>query len=349
METEKQEINMYYSDILVTLGNILDPNIRGEIYLGKRSINSQTYEDKPLPQDDLSKEGYEYNKIIEEQIEKEINKGQLTLTMFTCPNGDATDVKNDFPRIIPTKFNQDQVFVQRLPLLLNLIKTAERQEIPINLNVIIGDTDFLTYYYPMIESNNIDVDFERYIKRVTTYRDSLVCKLRDTFSKNGIWVDICSYGDQDITNLGLRETKIQKSTINVISLMLNTLNWGTDEIDSRFIDQKDIKEEAFYTSRRCNNSRRFDKTIFADKEDSVYVQMARIKAKEYREQGKIVKDLGGKIILMDELPPALKTRFLTNKGDLLFIFPWIRNEDVWRTRNSNELEIVNEMKRTLKG
>jgi hypothetical protein len=348
MEYNEKEVSTSYSYILPTLGKILDPNIRGEIYLGKRYINSETYEEEPIPQVNLSENAYLYDQLIKEQVEKEINEGKLTLTMFTCPNGNATDIRNNFASIIPPKFNQDQILVQRIPLLMNLIREANRQEIPINLNMIIGDTDFLTYYYPVIEINNLEADLEKYIQNVTTYRDSLVCILRETFTRNGISVDICDYGDQNVANLGLDETNIQKSSINVISLMLNTSTWETEQIDPTRIDFKDIEEESFYTSRRCN-SKRFDSTIFAENDITVYEQMARIKVNEYRKQGRMVSELGGKIILMDELPPALKTRFFTNQSDLLFIFPWIRNEDAWRTQDLNELEVVNKVKKTIKG
>lgn len=348
MNEYEKEISTDYSVILPTLGKALDPNIRGEIYLGRRSISSRSYEEEPIPQVNLLKYGYEYDQLIRKQVEEEICKGKLTLTMFTCPNGDATDIRNNFAAIIPPKFNQNQVLVQRIPLLMNLIREANKQKIPINLNMILGDTDFLTYYYPVIERNNVVLDLDKYIQNVTTYKDSLASMLKETFTKNGVAVDICSYGDQDIANSGLEQTVLVKSTINVISLMLNTSIWGTEKIDYTSIEVADIDEEAYYTSRRCN-SQRFDSTIFAGNDSTVYKQMAEIKAKEYRKQGKLVRKLGGKIILMDELPPALKTRFLTNEGYLLFVFPWIRNEDNWRNRDSNELEIVNKVKKAIRG
>jgi hypothetical protein len=346
IETEQTKEELPYSDALVTLGDVLDPNIRGEIYMGKRSIDSTTYEEQTIPNCDLSDKGYEYSEIIREQIEREIKENRLTLTMFTCPNGDATDIENRFSEIIPTEFDKNQIFFQRISLLKKLFSLANSQEIPLTLNVVIGDTDFLTYYYPLIESSTKEIDLEEYIKNTVKFRDSITATLKKFFGQGGINADVYSYKDQDITDLKLANLRQPRSTINVISLLLNSTNWGTEEIDSSSIDPRDIQEETFYTSRRCNSSR-FDKAIFANREESVYKQMAKIKANEYRKQGDIVKNLGGRIVLMDELPPSLKTRFLTNKKDLLFLFPWIRSNDDWRNQNKEELEYIRDLKKDL--
>jgi len=348
LDKYEKEIRPGYADILSTLGKILDPNIRGEISLGKRSIQLNTYEDQPIPDSDLTKKGEEYDQLIQHQVERELRSGKLTLTMFTCPNGNATDIRNDSASVIPPKFNLDQILVQRFPLLFTLIKKADIQKIPLNLILIIGDTDFLADYDPLIKSNNTAIDLEGYIQNVTAYRDSLINTFRERLFKKGLYIDVYGYKDQDISNLYLEQTSIQRPTVSVISLMLNTSIWGTDTINPLDIDQRDIIEEAFYTSRRCN-SPRFDPTIFAGRTPAVYQQIAEIKANEYRKQGEMVKKLGGKIILMDELPPALKTRFLTNKKDLLFIFPWIRDEDRWRNQDPKELKIVTEVKKAIKG
>ncbi len=344
-QTEKRE-EIPYSEILVTLGDILDPRIRGEIATGRRQIAARTYEDEPLPSKELEMEAQRYDLEIMEEIEREISEKQgVVLTMFTCMNGNAADIQNKGSEIIPKTFDKNQVFIQRFALLRKIFREAEKQDIRVTLNVIIGDIDFLTDYYPTIERSEVDINLEQYFSNAQMYRDDLTENLRKVFYENGISADIFNFGDQDVTTLSLDEAVPTKSSINVMSLLLNTANWGTEEIGEGEIDERDILEEAFYTSRRCN-SERFDPNVFAGLPIDAYEQIARIKACGYRKQGEIVKRIGGKILLMDELPPALKTRFLAkNPSDLLFIFPWIREEDAWKNQNLVEMEKVNRVKR----
>lgn len=343
-QTDKKE-EMSYSEILVTLGDILDPRIRGEIATGRRQIEAKTYEDEPLPSEELELEAEKYDLEIMAEIEREIEeKGCVTLSMFTCMNGNATDMQNKGAEIIPKTFDKNQVFIQRFALLRKIFREAENQDIRVTLNIIIGDIDFVTDYYPTIEKSPIDIDLEQYFSNAQMYRDDLTDNIRKTFYENAINVDIFSFGDLDVTNLSLDKAVPMKSSINVMSLLLNTTNWDIEEIQNGEIDERDIAEEAFYTSRRCNSGR-LDPNVFARLPEEVYRQIARIKACGYRKQGEIVRKIGGKIILMDELPPALKTRYLSKNKDLLFLFPWIREGDAWKNQNQVQMERVNKVKR----
>ncbi|MHC1717002.1 MAG: hypothetical protein AB9915_03935 [Candidatus Dojkabacteria bacterium] len=356
MEQTDTNEEMPYSEILVTLGDVLDPNIRGEIAMGKRQITGKTYEDQPIPSQDLSKIAENYREQIIDQIEQELREeGQFTLTMFTCPNGNATDMKNKFAEIIPQSFDSNQIFFQRLPLVKKLFKEANNQNLCVTLNLILGDDDFLSYYYPAIKDkiSQSDLNFDQYLENVVSYRDSLVGEIRKIFIKENIKADIFDYEKLSVTDTGRTYDKYStnRSAVNVISLSLNTATgWNTQEIDGEkeVVEGGDVSEEAFYTSRRCN-SPRFDPNVFANLSQEAYEKMARIKMNSYRRQGEMVRKIGGRIVLMDELPPALKTRFLNNdNSNLLFLYPWIREGDAWRTRDVVKLEKINRLKEVLK-
>jgi len=356
MEQTDTKEDMKYSEILVTLGDILDPNIRGEIATGRRQITGKTYEEQPIPSEDLSEVAEGYRQLIVGQVEQEFTEnGRLTLTMFTCPNGNATDIKNSFPEIIPKNFDSNQILFQRLPLIKKLFKEADKQDLPITLNLIIGDDDFLSYYYPAIKYkiSSSELDFNQYYENVAAYRDSLVGELRNSFLKENIEAGVMNCQSSSVTNsIGIFEKNYpNRSVVNVISLSLNVASaWDTREIDfsKEFVEMGDIAEEAFYTERRCN-SPRFDPNIFANLAKGEYERMARIKMNSYRRQGEMVRGIGGRIVLMDELPPALKTRFLNNRNsNLLFLFPWIRERDAWRTKDVAKLAEINRLKEALK-
>ncbi len=345
MEKTDTKEELPYSKIIVTLVNILDERIRGEIATGKRQISGNTYEETPIPSSDLSETAQEYELDIEEQINYELSeKGFLTLTMFSCPNGNATDMYNNFQGIIPQEFNQEQVFMQRIPLIKKILKQAENVGEKIVLNILIGDSDFLTYYYPQIERNIEDPNISEYFSNTSSYRDSLAKALRAELVGGRIDADVYTYKDKDITTMSLEQITPSKSLINVISLTLNTTNWGTERIEET--DEKDIEEESYYTSRRCNSTR-FDPSVFANQNVEIYREMSKIKINEYKKQGELVQEIGGRIVLMDELPPALKSRFFNTNSNLLFLFPWIRDNDIWKTKNETTLRKIGFVKEKL--
>ncbi len=162
------------------------------------------------------------------------------------------------------------------------------------------------------------------------YRDSLAQYCRNAFQ--GIPVN--TYGNEVLDYISPELPKDINKQINIFSLLLNTNNWGTENIDLDKIDIRDIQEEVQERIRR-GNSKRLDPNIFSDLENNDYERMAKIKASEYRKQGQIISQMDTDILLIDELPPQLKSRFYFGENDKnvpYLAFPWIRKEDPWRRK-----------------
>lgn len=192
--------------------------------------------------------------------------------------------------------------------------------------------DFLTDYNPVITKYYGQMNMDAVFQRMSLYRDSLALKLKTLSLKYNKLFDIYSFSDRVVTPLEIKEISLGDQ-INLISLGLNTDAWGVDS-DENLICFEDIQEEVFYTKRRFNRINQFDPTVFSNATDEDCVNVAKINASNYGKQGKFARELG-KLVLMDELPPALKSRkLMSGAPDLITIFPWIREEDRWRNPNT---------------
>ncbi len=123
----------------------------GEIASRQRCINASSYDAQPLVQDSedlrILGKNYEESNILK-IYESVTQKGFLSVGLFMCPNGDATDMANNFRSVVPKEVDKNQVFIQRVPFLKELFSKLTELSIPMQLNILIGDNDFMTYYYP---------------------------------------------------------------------------------------------------------------------------------------------------------------------------------------------------------
>lgn len=274
-------------------------------------------------------------RIIREQIQ---NDGTVSMTMFTCPNGNARQMLSNPESCIPDHFDKDQILFQRLRYIYWLFDQFRSIGVPLNLTLLIGDTDFLTYYSPVLETKGVDISLDIYMDRATKFRNDVAQVLMFTSSRFGNICDIWTYGDDQVDLESTRS--IDRSGVHVVSLLLNTGMWEIPSLAPKNYDKGDFREELYYTKRRMNNPDRFDPSIFADVPDDIVQKCVLLKFACYEDQARYVsKDSPcGSLVLMDELPPQLKCRMLSNNDcdNIRYMFPWIREED--EARNPETLE-----------
>lgn len=248
------------------------------------------------------------------------NYGFIQLNMFTCPNGDATDLVNDAEACLPDRISKDQILIQRLQKILNLFLKAKLTGVPIRLNLFVGDVDFITYYSPALRFKNILLDRDKMIDRARSLSESISRYLGEVTRKfEGLFL--------------VNTYSTSQNTLCVRSLLLNTQivnEFGSGVIDQ--FDPNDLIDQGYFTGLTLG-SNRFD-PIMADLPEEVKREVVLSKFQDYRNQGRIIAENGG-ILICDELPYAMKSRMFGS--DLLYLFPWVRKEDPIRNPDFQEL------------
>lgn len=316
--------------LLKTFNSIVEPRALAEVAAGRRLIEAGTYEEQPLVDMDPSQQEAllnAYNARLEERLADQMRLyGEQTLTMFTCPNGSASQMLESPESCLPERFDQNQILYQRLQKIFEIFAFAKEKGEKLSLVLLIGDTDFATYYQPVLESKGIILDEKTYRQRAAKYRDSvadfLALNAADLF-------EVVTYGNSVVPVQSVTEKAfIDTNTIKIVSLALNTgmVNEREYGIGLEY-DTRDMAEEEFYTNRRFTNPKRFDPRVFSELPPDIVQNVSQEKFRDYAIQGRLLGYLGG-VVLMDELPPSLKARMFGS--GLSFIFPWIRREDAYR-------------------
>lgn len=93
-----------------------------------------------------------------------------------------------------------------------------------------------------------------------------------------------------------------------------------------------------YTTKELNNEVDFLRKLFSTKgpykgifniAEADLELMAKEKFRSYGEQGKLVQEIGGGILLQTETPWLLRTKMLKSGGSsFAAIYPWIRKEEL---------------------
>jgi hypothetical protein len=210
------------------------------------------------------------------------------------------------------------------------MREFRQMKVPLSVNLIIGDNDFLTYYLPFMDGLEIDFDLEGYVANARKYKKSVCDELRRLSVRNSNLFTVLDFDENLITSDNFSPAT-NGNSVNVISLALNADCFTSDDQGDFCVG--DINEETFRTKRRRNNPGRYD-PIFAGKDQVVYEKASRIKFNNYALQGEFVRTFS-RILLVDELPPSLKARMYGQKvSDFVYLFPWIRREDKWRNPRS---------------
>jgi hypothetical protein len=328
------------ANLLKKFNSVVSPQVLIEVAAEKRLINADTYEEQPLAEMDYAQQRAlleAYEKKLEERLARQVQLyGEQTLTMFTCPNGSATQMLEAPESCLPESFDQNQILYQRLQKIFELFAFAKEKGEKLSLVLLVGDVDFATYYQPALEYKGIKLDEKAYTERAARYRDSIADFL--ALNSNGLF-EVVTYGSAVVPIQSITERKfLASNTLKVVSLALNTNMISEREYGpGSAYDPRDINEEEFYTSRRFANPNRFDPRVFSDLPDDILRKVSKEKFHDYAMQGQLLDYLGG-VVLMDEFPPALKARMF-GRG-LSFIFPWIRKEDAYRNPDYNDLKGV---------
>ena len=331
--TEVYEKAERAAQLLLATNMCVRPEVAYEVDSGIRLLTpGQQYAEIPfadIAAEELDAFQSRFDRRLTQNVAEQIREyGDVSVSMFTCLNGDATQIRTKPEAYIPREFDEDQVFFQRMRILFWLLGSFRDIGVPLNISLLLGDSDLLVYYMPILESNDIDVDLQKFTGNIESFRESLALFLRYNAGKLGDLADVWTYGNDPIS---LSETRgLSRNGISIVSLVLNTSMWEYPDVGNLDIDPADY-EDCFRDLRVwMENRQRFDASVFSNCPDLLLRDVVLGKFGTYRDQGEYVES-GGGIILMDELPPQWKCRMLTAKSkNLLFLFPWIRSEDPWR-------------------
>lgn len=327
------------AEILLLASSGLRPDVVYELGLNKRLLAPDVrYTDAPYVAVDEAKRTEAINTLrasLTGEIKDQLaTYGDVSVSMFTCLNGDGTQMSNTPEAYIPDRFDENQVFFQRTRILFWMLSEFSRIGIPLNINLVLGDSDLLAYYIPILDEKGVTIDLDRFTARIESLRESLAQFLDFNSAQFNPITQVWRFGNDSVVLSDTRGTG--QNGMNIVSLTLNTDLWEYPDLAGLAIDAGDFQDCLADLREWMGNVRKFDPRVFADCSDTLMRKVVKGKFGAYRDQGRYVRT-GGRIVLMDELPPQWMCRMLNaGCGDLIFLFPWIRKEDP--LRNPDTLE-----------
>jgi hypothetical protein len=158
-------------------------------------------------------------------------------------------------------------------------------------------------------------DEEIYANQVKSYKNYLVSFLKRNSLQDGIEL---------FETLENQQLGKSKRSIRVLSLYdiykSNKMPFSEDSnLDLTVIKEESELKYKYFQEMEDKYDPKFFRNITPEQVEQITIE----KFKSYRDQGKLIQELGG-ILIADELPPVVKANMYGNK--LLMMWPWIRKE-----------------------
>jgi hypothetical protein len=324
--------------------NLIRSDVTFEILENLRMVPAECrYADMPyLPAgpDDQQKGADTLRRLLDANIRRQLEEYvDVSLSMFSCLMGDATQLTLRPELYVPNSFDDTQPFYQRTKVLTKLFSDFSEIGVPLNLSLLLGDSDILTHFEMLLQKRSIEPDLGLLAERVSRYRESIAVYLRSVFAKLGDLADVWTFGNDAVSLEDARGTG--RNGIYIISLLLNTDLWGYNGLDLSCADPGDVEDCRAELLSWLADEQKFDAQLYRDCSEADIMEIVAGVFGSYRDQGRYLQ-AGGRIVLVDELPPQMNCRMLrAGCGDLLFLFPWIRSENI--LRDPKTVESQNEL------
>ena len=235
---------------------------------------------------------------LEKNIRKQIEaEGVLTLTVIVCPSYNPTSLLSSNPEeYVCNKIRVPDLFSTRVTKINSLLNQLKDKNIKTKLTVLIGDTDPQNYVLPILESKyQIKINTRAYQGRIKEY---------------------CQCYSQ----------LIQKQFPG-ISEVVSLSDLGSLEVPESAISQSQLEQETKFLTWLFSETGPYKNMFPLDPND--ILQMVKAKFNLYGQQGWIISELTGGIILQTETPWLLRTQMLQSSGaPISAIYPWIRSEEL---------------------
>lgn len=235
--------------------------------------------------------------LLKEKISDQLlNNGFITLTVFSCMDWQPEKLTSNLPESFIADSVRDQdLFVPRVKKLKEIQTKLQERGFLSKLVIVLGDTDLEDYFLNLLENSGLILNREVLLQRELRYKASFVERVRNCLRPNTeviFWSDI-----KDVYK------DIFPNDPSLIAEDIETMKQSY--MDGRVFKELNLK---------------FDQILFEIS--------ARERVNMYAQQGQMVNDLFGGIILQTETPWLLRARMLkATCSDIAIIYPWIRTED----------------------
>lgn len=235
---------------------------------------------------------------LKKNLRRQLNsEGKVNLTVFACPSYSPEALLSENPEnYVSDNVKETDLFLPRVPKLKQIMSSLIKSGVPNKLTILIGDTDPQYYVLPVLrEKFGITCDEQQFNARLERYAQRFAVRARVLL------------GD---------ETEVYS---------LNSFAPSPNKIPT--IPPLELEQEIIFFrwlfSEKGPYKNRFELT------DDDYRKMSEAKFKLYADQGWLVSDLTGGIILQTETPWLLRTQMLQSTGaPVCAIYPWIRKEEL---------------------